>query len=148
MDKAELLRFMRSYRLGVESSVSPTGGAQSAVVGFAVTDNFEVFFDTASSSRKVRNLRENPKVAFVIGGLIDGDERTVQYEGIADEPTGAELQSLKQIYFSVFPDGPQRESWPGICYVRVRPGWVRYSDYNRTPAEIVEFTAEELREPL
>ena len=34
-----------------------------------VTDDFEVFFDTLDTTRKVRNLRRNPKIAFVIGGL-------------------------------------------------------------------------------
>ena len=28
-----------------------------------------------------------------------------------------------------FPDGPQRELWPGISYVRVRLTWARYSDF-------------------
>jgi hypothetical protein len=29
-------------------------------------------------------------------------------------------------------------------YVRVRPTWVRYSDYNVDPPLIVEFTSEQL----
>ena len=44
------------------------------------------------------------------------------------------------------PDGPDRLSWPGLIYVRVRPTWLRYSDYSRDPVEIVELGAEELRE--
>ena len=60
-------------------------------MGFVVTDRFELFFDTVETTRKVQNLRRNPKIAFVIGGLTGGDERTVQYEGLADEPSGAEL---------------------------------------------------------
>ena len=145
MDKSELLTFLRGYKLGVQSSVAPNGAAQSAVVGFAISDKFELFFDTVDTSRKVANLRRNPRIAFVIGGLTDGDERTVQYEGIADEPTGAQLEALKKVYFSVFPDGPQRQSWPGICYVRVKPTWIRYSDYNVGPPEIVEFTSDQLQ---
>ena len=118
--------------------------AQAAVVGIAVTDRFEIVFDTLASSRKAVNLRWNPKLAFVIGGLIAGDERTVQYEGIADEPTGVELERIKQVYYSVYPDGRSRLSWPGIMYVRVRPMWLRYSDYNLDPPQIVEFSAEQL----
>ncbi len=135
---------MREHRLGVQSSVTPAAGAQSAVVGFVVTDDLQVFFDTVDTSRKVANIRQNPRVAFVIGGLVDGDERTVQYEGIADEPAGEELAALKQLYFQTFPDGPERQSWPGICYVRIKPTWIRYSDYNRNPPVIVELTSEEL----
>lgn len=144
MTNLKLLEFLRSHRLAVQSSVSPGGAAQAAVVGFAVTNNFELVFDTLDTSRKVRNLRNNAKAAFVIGGLMNGDERTVQYEGLADEPAGAELESLKEAYFQAFPDGPARQSWPGICYIRLRPTWIRYSDYNQSPPEIVEFSAEQL----
>ncbi len=124
--------------------MSPALAAQAAVVGIAITDRFELFFDTLATTRKVHNLRRNPRIAFVIGGLTSGDERTVQYEGVADEPAGTDLARLKQLYFGVFPDGPERQSWPGITYVRVRPTWIRYSDFNRAPPQIVEFAPHQL----
>ena len=145
MTRLELLDFMRGHSLAVQSSVSPSGAPQAAVVGFVVTEDLEIVFDTLETTRKMQNLRANPKIAFVIGGLTNRDERTVQYEGIADEPTGAELHRLKEIYFQSFPDGRQRQSWPGLVYVRARPLWIRYSDYNRSPPEIAEFDAGNLR---
>ena len=144
MDRPTLLEFLRRHRLAVEASVSPTVSPQAAVVGIAITDRFEIVFDTVESTRKVRNLRRNPKVAFVIGGMQEGEERTVQYEGIADEPAGAELERVKATYYQVYPDGPSRLSWPGLIYVRVRPTWIRYTDYTVVPTQIAEFTAEEL----
>jgi general stress protein 26 len=145
MDTGRLLAFMREHRLAVQCSGSPNGAPQAAVVGFAVTNQLELVFDTLASTRKAKNLRANPRVAFVIGGLTAGDERTLQLEGIADEPDGAELERLKQAYYEVFPDGPNRLSWPGLIYVRVRPTWIRYSDYNCNPPEIVELSGAELR---
>jgi len=144
MDPPRLLEFLRQHRVAVEASVSANGGAQAAVVGVAFTDRFEVVFDTLGSSRKGQNLRQNPKLALVVGGLLAGDERTVQYEGIADEPSGSELERLKQTYYAVYPDGPSRLQWPGLIYVRVRPTWIRYSDYTLDPPQIVEFSAEQL----
>ena len=138
---------MREHVLAVQSSVSSAGGPQAAVVGFIVSDALEIFFDTDSASRKASNLRRNPAVAFVIGGTAPGDERTVQYEGIADEPTGAELAQLKELYFAVFPDGRQREAWPGITYIRARPTWIRYVDFDNDPPEIVEFDQAQLDRP-
>jgi len=135
---------MRAHRLAVQATASTAGAPQAAVVGFAVSDHFEIVFDTLASTRKAQNIRANARVAFVIGGLKRNDERTVQYEGIADEPTGTELERLKNSYYEVFPDGPDRLSWPGLIYVRVRPTWIRYSDYTRDPPEIVELGAEEL----
>ena len=144
---ARLLPFLRDHRLAIQATSSSEGAPQAAVVGFAVTDAFELVFDTLATTRKAVNLRRNPRVAFVIGGLAAGDERTVQYEGVADEPTGAELERLKNIYYTAFPDGPNRASWPGLIYVRVRPTWIRYSDYTVDPPEIVELGAEELKQP-
>jgi hypothetical protein len=145
MTRTGLLQFMRSHSLAVQASVSPSAVPQAAVVGMVVTDGFEVFFDTLDATRKMHNLRRSPKIAFVIGGLSPGDERTVQYEGVADEPVGAELDRLKELYFIRFPDGRERQKWPGLVYVRARPIWIRYSDYNQAPPEIVEFGADDLR---
>ena len=120
---------------------------QAAVVGIAVSDHFEIIFDTLASTRKAVNLRLNPKAALVVGGLTAGDERTAQIEGLADEPSGEELERLKRVYYAVYPDGPSRLSWPGLIYVRVQPTWVRFSDYNQGPPLIVEFTGEQLQSP-
>jgi general stress protein 26 len=119
--------------------------APHAVVGFVVCDEFEVFFDTAAASRKVGNLRASPQIALVLGGTTRGDERSVQYEAVADEPLGRELERLQELYFGVFPDGRERASWPGITYIRVRPTWVRYTDFNQDPPQVVEFTEAQLR---
>jgi len=144
MTAPALLEFLRSERLAIQASVSGSGVPQAAVVGFAITDRFEIVFDTLASTRKARNLRRDPRIALVIGGLVAGDERTVQFEGLADEPSGADLERVKQAYYAAYPDGPSRLAWPGLIYIRVRPTWVRYSDYNKNPPEIVEFTAEQL----
>jgi len=144
MKPEDLLRFLKEHRLAVEASVSASLAAQAAVVGFAISDEFEIIFDTLDSTRKVPNLRQNPRLAFVVGGLLPGDERTAQYEGIADEPTGTELERLTEIYYGVYPEGRTRRSWPGLIYIRVRPTWIRYSDYNVDPPQIVEFTADQL----
>jgi uncharacterized protein YhbP (UPF0306 family) len=124
--------------------VASTASPQAAVVGVVVTDDFELFFDTLDTTRKMRNLRQNPKIAFVIGGTVEGDERTVQYEGIADEPKGSELERLKTIYFNRFPDGPERLTWPGLVYVRARPLWIRYSDFSVEPPAIIELDGHQL----
>ena len=117
---------MRRSRIAVQASLSGDTGPQAAVVGIAVSDAGEIVFDTLGSTRKAQNLRLDPRIALVIGW---DEERTVQYEGIADEPSGDELARLKQLYFAVFPDGREREHWAGITYFRVRPTWLRYSDF-------------------
>jgi hypothetical protein len=143
MTRSELLAFMRAHAMVVQASVSATGGPQAAVVGAVVTDAFEIFFDTLSSSRKVQNLRRNAKIAFVLGGCAGG-EKTMQYEGVVDEPRGAELDALTVLYLKQFPDGRQRQEWPGLVYVRARPVWLRYSDFGQAPPLVIELTAAQL----
>jgi hypothetical protein len=140
MTRIELLTFLRKHRLAVLSTVSPSGDPEAAVVGVAFTDQLEIVFDTLDSTRKTVNLRSHPPIAFVIGW---DREITVQYEGVADEPHGAELDRLKQAYFAVYPDGRDHQKWPGITYFRTRPVWARYSDFN-APSRIVEFTRNDL----
>lgn len=142
--RAALLQFVRSHRYAVQSSVHLDGAPQSAVVGIAVSDDFEIVFDTIATSRKGQNLRRCGQIAFVIGGLDEKDGRTVQYEGRADEPTGPDRDRLIDLYLHVFPDGRERQQWPGLIYIRASPTWVRYSNYNVEPPEIREWAGDAL----
>jgi pyridoxine/pyridoxamine 5'-phosphate oxidase len=126
MTRDELLSFLRRHRYAVQASTAVDGAPQAAVIGIAVSDDLEVVFDTLGTSRKAVNLRREPRIALVVGW---DDEQTVQLEGVADEPRGDELAQLKAVYFAQFPDGPERERWPDITYVRVRLRWARYSDF-------------------
>ena len=144
MTRDGLLGFLRRQRLGVVSTVSPQGEPQGAVVGVAFTDHLEVIFDTLDTSRKCVNLRRNPRIAIVVGW---DEEITVQLEGTADEPAGAERERVLGAYFIPYPDGRDRLSWPGITHFRVRPHWARYSDFN-PGGRIVELTKAELASPI
>ena len=50
MTRAELVQFLRRYRLAVQASVAPGGAPQAAVVGFGVSDACEIVFDTVTST--------------------------------------------------------------------------------------------------
>ena len=98
-------------------------------------------FDTLVTTRKLRNLRADPRIALVVGW---DHEITAQIEGFADEPTGSELDRLREVYFATYPDGRSRLAWPGITHVRVRPSWIRYSDLTCDPPRIVELRGDQL----
>ncbi len=144
MTRAELLRFMRAERHATVASVSATGAAQAAVVGVVVSDDFEIFFDTLDTTRKAVNLRARPRAAVVLGSVAADAKVTVQVEGAADEPRGIDLERLKELYFERFLDGPTRQAWRGLIYVRVRPTWLRLSDYSQDPPRILELDARAL----
>jgi hypothetical protein len=137
MDPQTLYSFLLQHRYGVVSSLAADGTPQSALVGIAVTPQLEIIFDTVKSSRKYPNLIARPACSFVIGW---SGEQTVQFEGVAAEPKGPDLDRYQKIYFSAWPDGASRINWPGIAYFVVPPRWIRYSDYNQTPPLIDETT--------
>ena len=137
MKRDELLWFLRRYKLAVQATVAPDGTPQAAVVGFAVSDEFEIVFDTVETTRKCLNLRADPRIALVVGW---DDAITAQIEGVADFPTGPDRERLLASYFAVYPDGRDRLAWPGITHVRVRPTWVRYSDFTQDPPLVEELT--------
>jgi pyridoxine/pyridoxamine 5'-phosphate oxidase len=141
MTRQEFVDFIRRHRWGVVATVAATGGPEAAVVGVAVTDDLELVFDTLGSTRKAENLRRDGRVAVVVGW---DEEQTAQIEGLADEPAGAALEACRRAYFAHFPDGPTRLAWPGITYFRVRPTWVRFSDFRRPTPKIVELLAADL----
>jgi general stress protein 26 len=127
MTKEFLHNFIGKHKLAVLSTVTQDHLPQSAVVGFIVTPDLKLFFDTHSDSRKYKNLSLNPKISFVIGW----DLQTVQYEGTARKPTETELEKLLTEYFKAFPDGIDRnKNEKNIAYFCVEPNWIRYSDFS------------------
>lgn len=135
MDKAALYSFMSRARYGVISSLAANGTPQSALVGVAITPELEIVFDTLKTTRKYGNLvvRSACSVALWWGG-----EQTVQLDGLAFEPIGAELERYREAYFTAWPDGRNRLTWAGITHLVVRPRWIRATDYDQSPPMIEE----------
>jgi hypothetical protein len=130
------MRFISRHKLGVLGYL-PHREPHGRLAGIAVTPDLEIIFDTVSSSRKYGNLIANPAVSFAIGW--EG-EVTIQYEGAAFQPTGLDLARYQQVYFAAWPACRDHLSWPGIGYFVVHPQWIRYSDFDRRPPVIEEFT--------
>jgi pyridoxine/pyridoxamine 5'-phosphate oxidase len=137
MNGEALYSFLTKHRYTVVSSLSANGTPQSALVGIATTPDLEIIFDTVKSSRKYPNLIARPACSLVVGWT---GEQTIQFEGIAVEPKGADLKHYQEIYFTVWPDCRAHMSWPDIAYFVVQPRWIRYSDYDQTPPCIEEIT--------
>jgi len=128
---------LRGARYGVVASSSEQAEAQAAVVGVAITDRLELVFDTLETTRKAANLRRTRRAAAV----LTRGAATAQIEGDADEPSGDELERVRAAYYDAFPDGRDRASWPGITWFRIRPSWIRTSDFGHEPPRVVELDA-------
>jgi hypothetical protein len=138
MQTADLVSFLRLYPHAVQASVTPDGAPQAAVVGVVVTDALEIVFDTLGRTRKARNLRHDPRISFVLGG----DDATVQYDGVVDEPSGDELAFLKRLFFERFPE--RRGVWrpDDLTYFRARPTWIRYTRLRQGTPDVCEWTSQ------
>lgn len=136
-DRDVVLDFLRRHRLGVQASTAADGSPQAAVVGVALTDRGELVFDTLRSSRKCVNLRRDPRIALVFGWDLE-DGRTLQLEGLADEPAGNDRVRVQAAYLATFADGAERAHDPAITYIRVRPSWLRLSDFRTLPPTVIE----------
>jgi len=123
---AELYELIRASHHAVIATAG-AGGPEAALMDIAVTPELEIIFETTDATRKIRNMQDDPRVAFVIGWT---DNQTLQYEGIADEPLGREQERILTQYFTAFPQKLSHRYWPGNHYFRVRPQWVRFSNYN------------------
>lgn len=134
----EVAQLVAVQQLAVVATLGSDGAPQAALVGIAITDRFELVFDSVDSSRKIGNIRRDPRVAVVLGGTMQ-DGRTVQLDGIADEPTGDEGERIREAYFRRWPDGRERQSWRGITHVRITPQWLRFSDWTVSPVVVAEW---------
>ena len=124
MKKTEILTFIYSHDLCVLSTVNPKNTPEAAVIKFAITNNFEIIFNTYNTYRKYKNMHSNQNVAVVIGG-----EKgiTVQYEGKVQELSGKELEQ----YSALFHQKHTKSKWhthPQTRFFKIIPVWLRYSD--------------------
>jgi general stress protein 26 len=137
VDRQQFINFVRERGLAVLATRGADGAPQAALVGITATGRGELVFDTNRGSRKYRNLSAFAQVALVIGW---DNEMTVQCEGAADIPTGADRDRCLQAYFAQYPDGVERAHDPDIVHVRVRPSWLRYSHYRPESFTVEETT--------
>ncbi len=133
MNRKLLFDYIHSYKIGVLSTVNKYGNPECALMEFGDTENFELIFDTPNTTRKYKNLKSNPRIAFAIG-CEDGT--TVQYEGIAQELCGEDLIKFKKIMFAKNDAFQKWESLPNMTYFKVIPKWIRYSSMQQPPWEI------------
>lgn len=136
MDRETIAAFVAKQPLAVQASTAGDGRPQAAVMAIVSNDRLEVFFETDVTTRKVQNLRRDPRIALV---MWEG-ATTVQWEGVVDEPKAEELERWLAAFYARFPDAQMRGA--SAVYFRARPTWVRYSpmvDGKPVQVELTEF---------
>lgn len=134
--RKELFDFIAERRMGVIATVDAEGRPEAALMNLAVTPSLEILFETTNQTRKFANLARNPAVALVVGW---NDERTLQYDGIAEKAVGAVAAVAREAFLAAFPEKASHQFWPGNDYFRVRPRWIRFSSYYN-PRSVAEYS--------
>jgi len=84
------LAYLGSQRLGRLATVSPSGAPQNNPVGFTVNaqlGTIDIFGFNLAKSKKYRNVKANPNVAFVVDDLASTNPwvvRGVEIRGVAE----------------------------------------------------------------
>lgn len=141
--KQTVLGFMKKNPLAVIATNSTTADApESALIAFAELPNLGIIFETFSETRKHDNLQKNNHVSLVIGW--GDDQITLQYEGIARPIPKNETEKYLKIFAAK--DTPCTEVFlrnPRVRLYKVKPTWLRYSNYSCETPEFIEHRFEE-----
>ena len=137
--KEEVFKFLSSKtpKLCVLATASNEAKPQCAVMGYTLTPNLEVILSTDSTSRKQNNLQQNHVVALTFGWSFE--EFNIQYEGVAQlVKSGDEYKKCEETYFTSHPESEEFKGIPETVFIKVKPTWIRLSDYSTTPPRIEE----------
>lgn len=133
--KRKTLELFKNHKFGVISTVDEEGGKpESALVGFAEKDTFEIIFGTLNTSRKYKNLQKNPRISFVVGW--DAQTGSVQYEGVVKEISGEEQAEAARILLEKNPFAKKFAEKPEQRWFLVTPKWIRFVDHVGETGEI------------
>jgi len=135
MTQQDLYYYMHKFIDGVISTCGKNGQPESAVVGLGQTDKLEIIFGTNHSTRKYKNIIENPHVSFVLWE----ENTTMQYEGVATELFGEEKQRLIEIFHTKVPSAAHFKNQQGQVYFKITPTWIRFTDYKNKTSPVQEF---------
>ncbi len=133
LTRAEFIAFVRVARLAVVSTTNAAGNPEAALVEIAVTDAGELLLDTPTTTRKVRNIEETPRVALVVGW---SDQVSIQVEGMAEILAGDARSAYGQIFEAQFPGS--RAMHEDFTLIRVVPDWLRYYDAHPNSYQVTE----------
>ncbi|MCK3769292.1 pyridoxamine 5'-phosphate oxidase family protein [Microbacterium aerolatum] len=142
MDKTEMIAYVSEQRHAVVSPLGADGRPQAAYLPLTATDAGELVFDAKLDSRKISNIRRDPRIAVVMGGA---DGATLQIEGHADVLDGSQAARYGEQYLRAFPEFTDSVRGRSVVIVRVRPEWARFSDFRGVEAAVEEVPLPENR---
>jgi general stress protein 26 len=126
---------LKANQFCVLATNSTTGTPESAVVAFSNTSDLEIVFASFKQTRKNKNLEKDPHISMVIGW---DNLTTLQVEGTAEVVVGEERARLEDAHCLKNQLSNKYRNDPRQVYFKVRPRWIRYSNFSVDPQEVWE----------
>lgn len=122
-----------NQNLGVLSTLGEYDQPQAASMYFVFDSALNLYFITRESSRKYKNIKRHPRVAFVVSSI--DPPQTVQLEGEAHEVTDAQEESehfAKLVSLAaektIMPPVSQMEDGK-IVFMKITTDWARSGNF-------------------
>lgn len=136
-DKISKFLRRKDLKLCVIATSTKDGKSECAVMGYSILNDLTVVLCTDKTSRKWKNLKENPKLSLTFGWSFDTPN--IQYDGICElVENGAELETCEKTYFLSHPEAEEFKDLPETVYIKATPKWVRLTDYSTNPERFEE----------
>ena len=110
---------------------------RSAVIAFSETEGLEIIFGTYDDSRKYECLKSNPNVSVALGWDEDLGH-TLQYEGVAEEMSGADFEDCLKVHLEKLPGAKKYVYDERERFFKIRPKWMRFTEYWEEPPKSFE----------
>jgi len=139
MDKI-ILDFIKTSRVSVLATVLGNGSPHAAAMHYSHSVNpLEIYFSVDKTSLKCQSLLKKKKnKASVVIGFSEQDWLTLQIDGLISIVSDREkLKSVKLIHYKKNPSSKEFENNPNTIFLRFKPKWIRYTDFNFEPPRII-----------
>lgn len=127
--KQEAVQFLKRNKTMVVATASEDGEPECATVFYTTDDDLNFYFLTSTESQKVKNLKNNKRIAFTIG--TGPKIITVQGKGVVEAVIKGEKQFMLRLgrKFGL----EISKLWPvaflphaGRVLIKIKPTWLRF----------------------
>jgi general stress protein 26 len=131
--KQQMIEYVASHQQMTLATVTPDGKPLARTVDY-ITDSADIYFGTGKDSRKVRDIQNNPNVAYTIDEVykdwsqIQGAQMQGKATIVTDE---AELNRIVQLFIEKFPVLADMPMGPDLAIVKITPTEGFFLDYRK-----------------
>ena len=138
-DEQKIVSIMRDNYLHANLATCDGDQPRVRIVSPVVEDDMSIWVTTRSTSRKVKQLRENPKICLAFVELPDGDKAvTIIGEALIIPDIRKKRRVWKLAPFDLyehFPDGPDSDDF---CLLKIIVKRIEWRDSGTGAAKIYE----------